>query len=689
MGDVSIFYKNNVFSSLAKQYFEKPDDTGTLNSLRLWLGKVQESYNYNRVFLMDTNGLRFLSLPSSAIPVASAISLRIPEIVKSKQIVFEDFYRNEYDNKICLSVLAPVIDAQDSNLVLGVLGLEIDPEQFLYPYLSSWPTPDKTSETLILRREGDEVVILNELKFQKNTALTLRAPMNGELAIPAIKAALGEEGIVAAPDYRGVPVIAAIRTISGSPWFMVARMDRHEAFAPLKERLSIIATIFGLMLIGVGLGFGFFWKNQRVRIYRENENILMKMTEELSVAREEAERANLAKSEFLSRMSHELRTPLNSILGFAQLMNMGELIPTHKKSVAHIIKSGKHLLNLINEVLNLSKIEAGKVSLSLEPVRLHEIILETFDMVGPLAAERNLTIKVSDFSENELFANADKQSLKQVLLNLMSNAVKYNRDSGSVIVDCKSLKTENEKNPTVRISITDTGSGIDPKSIKQLFIPFERINAANTEIEGTGLGLSIAKKLIEAMNGKIGVESKIGTGSTFWIELPKAEGQTEYMKRKSSFVEYENIGVQKKGTLLYIEDNQPNIDLVEQILQTYHPEIILKTEKYGKTAVDQAIEVKPDLILLDLNLPDLHGSEILKLLQDNPETGSIPVVVLSADAMPKQIERLLKIGAKGYLTKPLDVVQFLEVIDVLINKNNKNISMELTGISGSRNPSTN
>ena len=279
LGDVSIFYKNNLFSLLAQQYFKNPNDVNAKMQIQIWLQKMKEHYDYEEVFLMDVNGVERLSIPSSSIPFASIISRSCSRVIKSKQTTFIDFYRNEHDNKIYLAVLSPIIDAQDSSRVLGILGLQIDPEHFLYPFISSWPTPSKTSETLLLRREGNEVVYLNSLKFKKDAALNLRMPMNGKNAIPAIKAVLGEEGIVEAPDYRGVPVIAAIRTIHGSPWFMVARMDQSEAYAPMKERLLIILILVVLLFIGVGAGFGFIWKNQSAQFYREKFETSKKLRE--------------------------------------------------------------------------------------------------------------------------------------------------------------------------------------------------------------------------------------------------------------------------------------------------------------------------------------------------------------------------------------------------------------------------
>ncbi|MCL4547126.1 MAG: ATP-binding protein [Bacteroidetes bacterium] len=401
---------------------------------------------------------------------------------------------------------------------------------------------------------------------------------------------------------------------------------------------------------------------------KKNEN-------ELSKAKAEAERANFAKSEFLSRMSHELRTPMNSILGFAQLMDMGELSPAHKKGVTQILKSGKHLLELINEVLDMAKIEAGRLTVSPEPVEIFGIIWETIDIVRHLADENQIKLESDASTSKQLFVKTDHQRLKQVLLNLINNAVKYNRQGGSVKVECtiqkpvSSKEFEEVKNENViRISVTDTGKGIAQEYIEKLFKPFERIGAERTETEGTGLGLAISEKLIQAMGGRIGVESEVGKGSTFWIELPQTEGQQKHYERVGELKNPEAEITQSSGTILYIEDNLSNIQLAEQILETHRPLIKLITNIYGKNAVQFAIDYRPNLILLDLDLPDIHGSEVIELLHAEPRTAEIPVIILSADAMTKQIEQLMKAGAEDYLIKPIDVVQFLKVVDGWMKK---------------------
>jgi PAS domain S-box-containing protein len=387
-----------------------------------------------------------------------------------------------------------------------------------------------------------------------------------------------------------------------------------------------------------------------------------KAEEALKIAQLEADKANIAKSEFLSRMSHELRTPMNSILGFAQLLNMGELNAGQKKGVNHILHSGKHLLDLINEVLDISRIEAGRLSLSMEPVKIFNVIQEVIDIAGPLAAQRQILIEVNELPDNLLHVKSDKQRLKQVILNLINNAIKYNRDGGKITISTELIPKPETGVVMVRISISDTGIGISKDNIKNLFKPFERIGAENTQIEGSGLGLAVVKKLIDALDGKIGVESELNKGTTFWIELPKTDSPLEGLDKTIILSEVNTTLVNKRGTIVYIEDNTPNIELVDQILKSHSSNIRLLTCKYGREALNYAHEYSPDLILLDLNLPDMHGSEVLKILQSNEKTKSIPVIIISADAMPQQLDKLINAGAKKYLTKPLDVIEFLKVV---------------------------
>jgi PAS domain S-box-containing protein len=377
--------------------------------------------------------------------------------------------------------------------------------------------------------------------------------------------------------------------------------------------------------------------------------------EDLHAAREEAELANRAKSEFLARMSHELRTPLNAILGFAQLLEIDDLGAERGESVQQILRAGRHLLQLIDEILDVARIEQGTLSLSIEPVQLREIVREALDLIQPLAASANIRIR-TEASQFDGHALADRQRLKQALMNLLSNAIKYNREGGDVIVSCGAAP-----GGRVRIEVADTGPGIPGEMMDRLFLPFERLGAERTPVEGTGIGLSISKRLIELMGGEIGAESQIGRGSTFWVELEPAEAPEERVEQAAERAP-EVLGSGGERTVLYVEDNLSNLRLVERILAR-RPTARLITAMQGGLALELAREHRPDLILLDVHLPDIDGDEVLRRLREDPETRDIPVVAVSAEATPRKIERFLAAGARAYLTKPLDVKQFLEVVD--------------------------
>ncbi len=387
--------------------------------------------------------------------------------------------------------------------------------------------------------------------------------------------------------------------------------------------------------------------------------LLLQREQDLRGAKDEAEKANRAKNEFLSRMSHELRTPLNAILGFGQLLEMDHLPGEQQESVEHILRSGRHLLGLIDEVLDIARIEAGNLALSLEPVLIIDELQDALDLVQPIAAARNIRL---DSDRRELCRRhvaADRLRLKQVFLNLLSNAVKYNHPGGTVTLSC-----EETGNGRVRVKVTDTGPGIPPDKLTRLFTPFDRLGAEQSEVEGTGLGLSLAKHLVEAMGGTLGVESAPGRGSTFWVELAIAESPLERLEQADERVPapVRTDTPRAARAVLYIEDNLSNLRLIERLL-VHRPEVRLIPAMQGSLGLQLAREHRPDLILLDLQLPDLSGSEVLRRLQEAPETRNTPVVIISADATPGQIDRLLAAGAWRYLTKPLDVKKLLALLD--------------------------
>lgn len=399
---------------------------------------------------------------------------------------------------------------------------------------------------------------------------------------------------------------------------------------------------------------------------------------ELQNAKEAADAANQAKSEFLSRMSHELRTPLNSILGFGQILEIGQLDEQDSESVGHILKSGRHLLDLINEVLDMARIEAGRLMLSLEPVPVEQVIREAVGIALPLAAARGIQISNQIAPGNTSHVRADQQRLRQVLLNLLSNAIKYNCDAGQVVINCESPNEASAGAEYLRFTVRDTGRGLSETELSQLFQPFERLSAANSRIEGTGIGLALSKRLVEAMEGRIGVDSVVGEGSVFWVEMPAAQNPSEQwgeIDEEANAVSSQNQPLPTAAqedlppqVILYIEDNLSNIRLIESIFRP-KPHIRLLTAMQGSLGLELARQHTPTLILLDVHLPDMTGEAVLRRLQADPKTHHIPVIVLSADAMPNQIARMREIGITDYLTKPLNVHDFLRIVeDTLASK---------------------
>jgi len=384
---------------------------------------------------------------------------------------------------------------------------------------------------------------------------------------------------------------------------------------------------------------------------------------ELESARYVAEKANLAKSDFLSSMSHELRSPLNAILGFAQLMESDSppATPTQKESIAQILQAGWHLLKLINEILDLAKVESRQVPLSEEPVLLAEVLLECQAMIEPQAQQRDIKLAFPKL-DIPYFVRADRTRLKQVLINLLSNAIKYNIKRGMVAVECA------ESAPgRIRVSIRDTGAGLSPEQLAQLFQPFNRLGQEAGGEEGTGIGLVVAKRLVELMGGTIGVKSTVGAGSVFWFELASIAAPFLSMEGSDAAAlpqSQTSRGV-RLHTLLYVEDNPANMKLVEQLIAR-HPDMRLLTAVNGNSGIEMARASRPDVILMDINLPGISGFEALKILRSDPDTAHIPVIAVSANAMPLDVQRGLKAGFFRYITKPIKVNEFMEALDVAL-----------------------
>ena len=417
------------------------------------------------------------------------------------------------------------------------------------------------------------------------------------------------------------------------------------------------SAIIGYLLIGTD-------NTARKQIEAErtilNEALKLKNVE-LERATFVAEKANLAKSDFLSSMSHELRTPLGAILGFAQLIESGSpaLTTSQKKSIDQILKAGWYLLELINEVLDLALIESGKLALSLESVLLSDVMHECEAMIEPQAQSRDIKV-IFTRPEFPYCVKADRTRVKQIVINLLSNAIKYNEMNGTVTVEC-SLTSHN----AVRISVHDTGAGLTGEELTQLFQPFNRLGQ-NASEEGTGIGLVVCKRLIDLMKGNIGVESVLGEGSTFWIELKQtSESEIDIQHQLQLPIPLQPKTDPLLYTLLYVEDNPENLMLVEDIIAR-RPDIHLLSAKNARQGIKLARAALPDVILMDINLPGFSGYDAFNMLFDDPLTAHIPVVALSANAMPRDIEKGLDAGFFRYLTKPIKVKEFMETIDLAL-----------------------
>ena len=465
----------------------------------------------------------------------------------------------------------------------------------------------------------------------------------------------------------GSNVVTRSAKVGADEWLVTAEPKRP-LVGGLANRLPVIVLLVGLLT--ALLLSALVWSMGRRRVYalrlvdertrelREALSEKERLEEGQRAARVAAEDANRSKSEFLSRMSHELRTPLNAVLGFAQLLEIEDLTQEQHDSVRQVLSGGRHLLDLINEVLDITRIETGTFQLSPEPVLAQDVIDDVVELAAPLAAHSNINLVRGARHGGDAHVLADRQRLKQILLNLVGNAIKYNRVGGTVALSC-----ERVGDSRLRLKVHDTGPGIREEDLERLFTPFERLGAEQSAVEGTGIGLALSRRLAEAMGGVLSLETAVGEGSTFWVELPVVEGPVERFERLGGTRTTTGDGndTEARASVLYIEDNVANVRLVERIVADRH-DLQLITAMQGRLGLELAVEHKPALVLLDLHLPDIGGDEVLRRLRDDPATSAIPVVVVSADATPGQIQRLLAEGARSYLTKPLDVRELRELL---------------------------
>jgi len=606
--------------------------------------------NIDLAFVADNAGRLLDILPATPSIVGKSFAYRdwYQGVTRTNAPYISAAYRTAATGHALVVAAAAPIFASDSTQRVGILvvGYDLDTIQSYVDHFSSAQGVAIT----VTDQTGTEIATPGHAP---TTLISLRSDAQ-------VSAALTGRTLITNRSANTGAAISASVPIPDLGWALIAQVPMRTVLAQtntLRRTVTIIgAFLAAIVALGVLVLFRSARRQARAdRELRRNETALRASEQGLSIARDTAERANQAKSEFLSRMSHELRTPLNSILGFAQLLETEPLDDEQHDNVTQIHRAGRHLLELINEVLDISRIEAGRLAVSIEPVNLAGVIAEALDLIRPLAAGRTIDLPARIPEACEVFVSADRHRLRQILVNLLANAVKYNREHGRVDLNCTITDGR------VRLAISDTGAGISSEKQALLFTPFERLGAEQTDVEGTGLGLALTYRLVHALGGTIGCQSHPGTGSTFWVEFAAATPPaTPHAALTPAVASEPTDGAAR--TVLYIEDNPANIKLVQRIL-TRRPNITLLTAHEGAPGIMLATTEHPDLILLDLHLPDMTGELVLQRLKADPSTHEIPVIVISADATPAQTDRLRATGAHDYMTKPFDIDALLQAVD--------------------------
>ncbi len=809
LGDAAVFSGNRAFTSLVRGFLAGDDAAG--DELRSWLVRYQEAFSYDAVMLLDGGYRKRYVVPESPGRPERPVSFVSPasgEELRAGRVVLEDFYRNDSDQRIYLKVLAPVLDESAGNALLAVVALRIDPNEFLYPFLARWPTPSPTAETLLVRREGRDALYLNELKYRKGSALSLRMPLDRS-DVPAARAALGERGIVEGIDYRGIPVITAVRPVAGSPWFLVARVDAAEVLAPVRERGWMAAAFAGVILLagaailalglralsakrywervkaaealqasqarlhaitesaqdGIlmmdGSGNVSYWNPAAERIlghpaaealgrnlhdliapqrfhaahlpayaqflktgegaavgktlelsalHRDGREIAVALSlsavqidgswnavgilrdvsaskqaeadlhraleekaetnEQLEAASalanqmaREAEAASLAKSQFLANMSHEIRTPMNGVLGMTGLLLDSNLTEEQRRFAAVVRSSAESLLAVINDILDFSKIEAGKLDLEELDFDLRTMLEDVAEMLAVRAQDKGLELICRIDPEMPTLLRGDPGRLRQILVNLIGNAIKFTSE-GEVVVETRP-EMESESIIRLRFEVRDTGIGIPEEKLGLLFSAFQQVDASTTRrFGGTGLGLVISKRLARLMGGEIGVTSGAGRGSTFWFS---AVLRKQDPSRGAGLERADVRGVR----ILAVDDNATNRLVLSEQLSSWgvrHEEAdsaaqALRMLQAAVTAGDPF-----RIVITDMQMPVTDGETLGKAIKADPALRGALLVMMTSLGLRGDAKRLEEIGFSAYLTKPVKQSQLHDCLATVLGR---------------------
>lgn len=502
LADALIFFRNPAFSSIAARYLRKPEDAKAREQLLTWLIKVREHYQYDRVFMLDAGGGLRISLPDTSVHISPATVRSALEVLRAGRVAFQDFYRSETSRNIHLALLVPLAGEQAGSRPIGVLVLRIDPEKYLYPFIRRWPTPSSSAETLLVRRDGNDALFLNEVRFMKGSALSLRVPLKKK-EVPAVQAVLGHKGTMQGIDYRGVEVIADVRPVPGSPWSLVARMDASEVYAPVRERLWIMVGFVVVLLLAAGAGLGLVWRQQSVRFYRQQ----CETTEEIKQKNTELER-------FTYTISHDLKSPLVTVKTFLGYLEQDMLSQDRERvgqDIGYIRTAADKMGQLLDELLEMSRI--GRMVNPPVNVSFRELVEEALNAVAGRTAERGVDVQVED---KDLSLHGDRPRLAEIWQNLIENAVKFMGDQEKPLIE---IGTETQGTDTV-FFVRDNGMGIDTRYNAKVFGLFEKLDPKS---EGTGLGLALVKRIVELYRGTIRLESEgPGQGTCVRFTLPEA-----------------------------------------------------------------------------------------------------------------------------------------------------------------------
>ena len=517
--DGAIIFESPFIAPRIQRWFQDPETTGAMKEILGWmksLQRLQQYQSYQSVLLLEPKGNMRLSVPEGEKLLDPFSKQLVLEAAQNKRVILSDLYRDEISNVIRLSLLVPILlQRGEKPVTVAVILLRIDPQLFLYPLIQTWPTSSRSSETLLIRREGEEVVFLNELRHRKNTALVLRSPVSRQ-DLPAAMVARGQVGIAEGFDYRGVPVLAALRRIPDSPWFLVAKIDQEEIYAPIRWQSRLIAILSGVLVLVVAVSVGFLWRGQHLQEQRRSEREIRQLNEDLKRRAVKLESVNKELEAFSYSVSHDLRTPLLGINGLSGILldkYSSNLDEKGKDFLRLIRKETQNMLQLIDGLMAFSRFERQEVKLSL--IDMVELTRTVVDELKTMMPNQGLSVNIRTLPP----ARGDRTMIQQVFYNLLSNAFKFTKPKEAGIIEVGSITGENDNIYYVK----DNGVGFDMQHAAKVFEVFQRLHSAD-KFEGSGIGLAIVQRIVERHGGRVWADGKVNEGATFYFTLLKEEG---------------------------------------------------------------------------------------------------------------------------------------------------------------------